>query len=197
MCAAGRPHGSTAMSSRDVTRGMPGRRLVSLGHVKAPKPLNLPSQKQENHGLDPNVNIIPKVWFSQASAPPLHRHSTMEIRWIGLRLSRWHAANALSGREPRGVSAKRHWCFPEAGVVEEEAWRRAGVCRASEWHVGRLHKAPWECFPTRWERPTNSRCATIALRGACSRQPDMGRARAVMRGHSLTALGLNQNMPFW
>lgn len=48
-------------SSRDVTRGMPGRRLVSLGQVKAPKPLNLPSQKQENHGLDPTVNIVPKV----------------------------------------------------------------------------------------------------------------------------------------
>jgi hypothetical protein len=48
-------------SSRDVTRGMPGRRLVSLGQVKAPKPLNLPSQKQENHGLDPSVNIVPKV----------------------------------------------------------------------------------------------------------------------------------------
>ena len=48
-------------SSRDVTRGMPGRRLVSLGQVKAPKPLNLPSQKQENHGLDPTVHIVPKV----------------------------------------------------------------------------------------------------------------------------------------
>eukprot|EP00951_Prasinocladus_malaysianus_P019157 scaffold154719_cov41-Prasinocladus_malaysianus.AAC.1 len=37
-----------------------GRRMVSLGKVHAPKPVNLPSQKRENNGLDPNVALVPR-----------------------------------------------------------------------------------------------------------------------------------------
>ncbi|KAI7838832.1 hypothetical protein COHA_007446 [Chlorella ohadii] len=41
--------------------GAPARkRMVSLGKVAAPKPLNLPSQKKENNGNDPSVNLISK-----------------------------------------------------------------------------------------------------------------------------------------
>ncbi|KAL4424239.1 hypothetical protein ABPG75_001540 [Micractinium tetrahymenae] len=36
------------------------RRMVSLGKVAAPKPINLPSQKKENNGNDPTVNLISK-----------------------------------------------------------------------------------------------------------------------------------------
>jgi collagen type III alpha len=35
--------------------------MVSLGKVAAPKPLNLPSQKKENNGNDPSVNLISKT----------------------------------------------------------------------------------------------------------------------------------------
>lgn len=34
--------------------------MVTLGKVHAPKPVNLPSQKRENNGLDPNVPIVPR-----------------------------------------------------------------------------------------------------------------------------------------
>ncbi|KAL5976572.1 hypothetical protein ACLOJK_020905 [Asimina triloba] len=34
--------------------------LTVLGKVAVPKPVNLPSQRLENHGLDPNVEIVPK-----------------------------------------------------------------------------------------------------------------------------------------
>lgn len=34
--------------------------MISLGKVAAPKPLNLPSQKKENNGNDPTVNLISK-----------------------------------------------------------------------------------------------------------------------------------------
>lgn len=34
--------------------------MVSLGKVAAPKPINLPSQKKENNGNDPTVNLISK-----------------------------------------------------------------------------------------------------------------------------------------
>ncbi|XP_047311288.1 protein MODIFIER OF SNC1 1-like [Impatiens glandulifera] len=34
--------------------------MTVLGKVAVPKPLNLPSQRLENHGLDPNAEIVPK-----------------------------------------------------------------------------------------------------------------------------------------
>ncbi|KAF5196730.1 Modifier of snc1 [Thalictrum thalictroides] len=68
-------------------RWLPARRggMTVLGKVTVPKPINLPSQKLENHGLDPNVEIVPKgtlnwgtrssssahnVWASPAQSPP-------------------------------------------------------------------------------------------------------------------------------
>ncbi|XP_030458358.2 protein MODIFIER OF SNC1 1 isoform X1 [Syzygium oleosum] len=45
--------------------------MTVLGKVAVPKPINLPSQRLENHGLDPNVEIVPKgtlSWGSRSSA---------------------------------------------------------------------------------------------------------------------------------
>ncbi|KAJ7945842.1 Protein MODIFIER OF SNC1 1 [Quillaja saponaria] len=45
--------------------------MTVLGKVAVPKPINLPSQRLENHGLDPNVEIVPKgtlSWGSKASS---------------------------------------------------------------------------------------------------------------------------------
>ncbi|MCL7026934.1 hypothetical protein MKW94_009885 [Papaver nudicaule] len=44
--------------------------MTVLGKVAVPKPINLPSQRSENHGLDPNVEIVPKGtlnWGSRSS----------------------------------------------------------------------------------------------------------------------------------
>ncbi|XP_020212091.1 protein MODIFIER OF SNC1 1 isoform X2 [Cajanus cajan] len=44
--------------------------MTVLGKVAVPKPINLPSQRLENHGLDPNVEIVPKgtlSWGSRSS----------------------------------------------------------------------------------------------------------------------------------
>ncbi|KAL4361799.1 hypothetical protein GQ457_04G011720 [Hibiscus cannabinus] len=43
--------------------------MTVLGKVAVPKPLNLPSQRLENHGLDPNVEIVPKGTLSWGSKP--------------------------------------------------------------------------------------------------------------------------------
>ncbi|ONK67637.1 uncharacterized protein A4U43_C05F2150 [Asparagus officinalis] len=45
------------------------RKLTVLG--KVPKPINLPSQRLENHGLDPNVEIVPKGTLTWGSRPSL------------------------------------------------------------------------------------------------------------------------------
>ncbi|XP_042064961.1 protein MODIFIER OF SNC1 1-like isoform X1 [Salvia splendens] len=45
--------------------------MTVLGKVAVPKPINLPSQRLENHGLDPNVEIVPKgtvSWGSHSSS---------------------------------------------------------------------------------------------------------------------------------
>ena len=36
------------------------KRLVSLGRIAAPKPINLPSQRAEHGGNDPTVSLVPK-----------------------------------------------------------------------------------------------------------------------------------------
>ncbi|KAD4889016.1 hypothetical protein E3N88_21089 [Mikania micrantha] len=43
--------------------------MTVLGKVAVPKPINLPSQRLENHGLDPNVEIVPKGSLSWGSRP--------------------------------------------------------------------------------------------------------------------------------
>ncbi|CAM8919189.1 unnamed protein product [Rhodiola kirilowii] len=46
--------------------------MTVLGKVAVPKPINLPSQKLENHGMDPNVEIVPKgtlSWGNRSSSP--------------------------------------------------------------------------------------------------------------------------------
>ncbi|XP_028778299.1 protein MODIFIER OF SNC1 1 isoform X2 [Neltuma alba] len=47
--------------------------MTVLGKVAVPKPINLPSQRLENHGLDPNVEIVPKgtlSWGTKSSSAP-------------------------------------------------------------------------------------------------------------------------------
>ncbi|KAH9606480.1 hypothetical protein KSS87_009434 [Heliosperma pusillum] len=43
--------------------------LGKVAKVAVPKPLNLPSQRLENHGLDPNVEIVPKGTLGWGSRP--------------------------------------------------------------------------------------------------------------------------------
>ncbi|KAI3842883.1 hypothetical protein MKX03_008673 [Papaver bracteatum] len=50
--------------------------MTVLGKVAVPKPVNLPSQRSENHGLDPNVEIVPKGTLSWGS-----RSSTASNPW--------------------------------------------------------------------------------------------------------------------
>ncbi|CAK9266358.1 unnamed protein product [Sphagnum jensenii] len=56
-------------------RGVSGRRgMTVLGKIPVvPKPINLPSQRLENRGLDPNVEIVPRgsvSWGSAGRSPP-------------------------------------------------------------------------------------------------------------------------------
>lgn len=44
--------------------------MVSLGKVTAPKPVNLPSQKKENNGNDPSINLISKSSAHWSDTPP-------------------------------------------------------------------------------------------------------------------------------
>ncbi|XP_073389918.1 uncharacterized protein [Physcomitrium patens] len=63
------------MLPSDRSRGSSARRgLQVLGKIPTvPKPINLPSQRLENRGLDPNVEIVPRGsvgWGSAGRSPP-------------------------------------------------------------------------------------------------------------------------------
>ncbi|KAJ6339756.1 hypothetical protein OIU77_007660 [Salix suchowensis] len=61
---------STLTGERRYPSGRRGG-MVTLGKVAVPKPINLPSQRLENHGLDPNVEIVPKgthSWGTRSSS---------------------------------------------------------------------------------------------------------------------------------
>ncbi|KAF5730868.1 Modifier of snc1 putative isoform 1 [Tripterygium wilfordii] len=82
--------------------------MTVLGKVAVPKPINLPSQRLENHGLDPNVEIIPKgtlSWGSKSSSSALNPwgSSTRSPRTDGGSSSPSH----LSARPSSGGSGTR------------------------------------------------------------------------------------------
>ncbi|KAJ9140294.1 hypothetical protein P3X46_030958 [Hevea brasiliensis] len=82
--------------------------MTVLGKVAVPKPINLPSQRLENHGLDPNVEIVPKgthSWGSRSS-------SSTSNAWVSSSLSLntdggTGSPSYLSGRPSSGGSGTR------------------------------------------------------------------------------------------
>ncbi|KAJ0263349.1 hypothetical protein HA466_0037270 [Hirschfeldia incana] len=53
--------------------------MTILGKVAVPKPINLPSQRLENQGLDPNVEIVPKGTLSWGSKSSLNAWGTLSV----------------------------------------------------------------------------------------------------------------------
>lgn len=82
--------------------------MIVLGKVVAPKPMNLPSQRLENHGMDPSVEIVPKgtySWGSKSSSSTSNAwgSSTLSPRTDGGPGS----PSYLSGRPSSGGSGTR------------------------------------------------------------------------------------------
>ncbi|KAI3761373.1 hypothetical protein L1987_51787 [Smallanthus sonchifolius] len=82
--------------------------MTVLGKVAVPKPINLPSQKLENHGLDPNVEIVPKgslSWGSRSSSSTSNPwgSSTVSPNADGITVSPHHP----SGRPSSGGGLSR------------------------------------------------------------------------------------------
>ncbi|KAK9278131.1 hypothetical protein L1049_027690 [Liquidambar formosana] len=83
--------------------------LTVLGKISVPKPINLPSQRLENHGLDPNVEIVPKGTLSWANRST---SSSSSNAWGSSTLSPntdggTGSPSRLSGRPSSGGSGTR------------------------------------------------------------------------------------------
>ncbi|KAG2675942.1 hypothetical protein I3760_12G028500 [Carya illinoinensis] len=96
--------GERRLASSSTRRGG----MTVLGKVAVPKPINLPSQRLENHGLDPSVEIVPKgthSWGSRSSSSTSNAwgSSTLSPRTDGGSGS----PNLLSGRPSSGGSGTR------------------------------------------------------------------------------------------
>ncbi|OIW17736.1 hypothetical protein TanjilG_29086 [Lupinus angustifolius] len=80
--------------------------MTVLGKVAVPKPINLPSQRLENHGLDPNVEIVPKgtlSWGGKSSSSSNPWGSSLSPNTDGGTSSPSH----LSARPSSGGSGTR------------------------------------------------------------------------------------------
>ncbi|GAV58319.1 hypothetical protein CFOL_v3_01853, partial [Cephalotus follicularis] len=102
-----------------------GRRggMTVLGKVAAPKPINLPSQKLENHGLDPSVEIVPKgtlSWGSRSSSSATNAwgSSTQSPNADGGS----NSPSYLSGRPSSGGSGTRPSTSGSDRAHELNAW---------------------------------------------------------------------------
>ncbi|XP_024004465.1 protein MODIFIER OF SNC1 1 isoform X2 [Eutrema salsugineum] len=71
----------TSSTTGDRSRWGTTRRsgMTILGKVAVPKPINLPSQRLENQGLDPNVEIVPKGTLSWGSKSSLNAWGTSSL----------------------------------------------------------------------------------------------------------------------
>ncbi|KAL8143922.1 hypothetical protein V2J09_016954 [Rumex salicifolius] len=70
--------------------------MTVLGKVAVPKPINLPSQRLENHGVDPSVEIVPKgslSWGTRSSSSGSNA---------------WGSSSALSPRTEGGSGSPSH-----------------------------------------------------------------------------------------
>lgn len=98
--------------------------MTVLGKVAVPKPLNLPSQKLENHGMDPTVEIVPKGTLSWGSRPSSSTSnpwgsSTLSPKADGGTSSPSH----LSGRPSSGSGTRpSSSCSDRTHEVNSTAW---------------------------------------------------------------------------
>ncbi|XP_077253564.1 modifier of snc1 [Tasmannia lanceolata] len=98
--------------------------MTVLGKVSVPKPVNLPSQRLENHGLDPNVEIVPKGTLSWGS----HSSSSAPNAWGSPALSPATTAGSvgspkhLNGRPSSGGSGTRPSTAGSDRSYEPNAW---------------------------------------------------------------------------
>ncbi|KAI8543722.1 hypothetical protein RHMOL_Rhmol08G0240600 [Rhododendron molle] len=98
--------------------------MTVLGKVAVPKPLNLPSQRLENHGMDPTVEIVPKGTLSWGSRPSSSTSnpwgsSTLSPKADGGTSSPSH----LSGRPSSGSGTRpSSSCSDRTHELNSNAW---------------------------------------------------------------------------
>ncbi|KAL4584914.1 hypothetical protein LXL04_009525 [Taraxacum kok-saghyz] len=100
--------------------------MTVLGKVAVPKPLNLPSQKLENHGLDPNVEIVPKGSLSWGSRPSSSTSNPWGSSAVSPNSDGNANTNTVSPRHPSGR--------PTSG---------GGLSRPSTGGSDRVHESSW------------------------------------------------------
>ena len=109
--------------------------MVSLGRIAAPKPINLPSQRRENNGEDPNVSLVPKgshTWnvggADVGGPPPNAMHSALVHRpdggpaWGGGPPPSYHHHQGVPpppGPGPPGSRPSRDDSFPNLGDLRD------------------------------------------------------------------------------
>eukprot|EP00250_Pteridium_aquilinum_P020077 c24693_g1_i1 orf=238-3000(+) len=115
------------MASGERRLGSGRRGMTVLGKIptpSVPKPINLPSQRLENRGLEPNVELVPRGTFSWGSAGRSNAVGVSKEGASGVTFSppassgAWNGSMKIQGLSASGVNA--------AGLVESNQPSSAG-----------------------------------------------------------------------
>lgn len=176
----------------------PGRRMVSLGKVTAPKPINLPSQRygaevhvevvgthprhrRENNGLDPSVNLVSKcadcsclVQSMPTHANPGRPPAAYGVQTAPLRGPRTRLAHPLKARPPANSPPCPAPAAPRA---------QRGVALACQRSVKPRRCSARRSF-RRWALPKTVARTSAASRAAC---PTAAQTSTAATGTLMTA----------
>ncbi|KAJ4840191.1 hypothetical protein Tsubulata_002940 [Turnera subulata] len=161
--------------------------MTVLGKVAVPKPINLPSQRLENHGLDPNVEIVPKgthSWGSRSSSSTSNAwgSSTLSPNTDGGMGSPSH----LSGRPSSGGSGTRpstagsdksHEPIASAWGANSRPSSASGTLASNQTSLTSLRPRSADTRPgssqlSRFAEPLSDNSATWAASGMAEKQGD-------------------------
>ncbi|KAJ7547785.1 hypothetical protein O6H91_08G104500 [Diphasiastrum complanatum] len=151
-------------------RGVSARRgMTVLGKIPAvPKPINLPSQRLENRGLDPNVEIVPRgsvSWGSAGRSPP-----TSGNVWGNSQQS----VSPPVSRAPWGTSTTSN------GVLVGSASRPSSAGSGTRPSTADSNRQTQELIneANAWNFPTSRPASASGVLGQSHSQPTLNRPRS-------------------
>ncbi|KAL3682019.1 hypothetical protein R1sor_000041 [Riccia sorocarpa] len=158
-------------------RGASARRgMTVLGKIPAvPKPINLPSQRLENRGLDPNVEIVPRgsvSWGAAGRSPP-----TSGSPWgNSTQASSPPVGNGPWGSGPKPGPPQGTTSGPWAANASRPSSAGSGPRPSSAGSIGQIHEAP--VASNAWGSATGRPSSASGVLGQAQSQPPVPRPRS-------------------
>ncbi|KAL2610820.1 hypothetical protein R1flu_022512 [Riccia fluitans] len=158
-------------------RGVSARRgMTVLGKIPAvPKPINLPSQRLENRGLDPNVELVPRgsvSWGPAGRSPP-----TSGSPWgSSTQASSPPVGNGPWGSGPKPGAPQGTTGGPWGANAPRPSSAGNGARPSSAGSIGQTHEPP--VTSNAWGSATGRPSSASGVLGQAQSQPPVSRPRS-------------------